>query len=160
MDDQPTTEHLWLMKLVGSWTFDGSCNMGPDQPPIHNKGNEVVRTLGELWTLGEGTTEMPAGPPMKSIMTLGYSPKTQRYIGTFVASMMLHMWHYNGSLDSTTNTLTLDAEGPSMLGDGSLGKYQDVIQFQDDNNRTLTSRILMPDGSWYQFMEARYSRTV
>ena len=47
-----------------------------------------------------------------------------------------------------------------MMGDGTFAKYQDVIQFQDDNNRTLTSRILMPDGSWYQFMEARYSRTV
>jgi hypothetical protein len=30
MNAKPTKEHLWLQRLVGDWTFDGECLMGPD----------------------------------------------------------------------------------------------------------------------------------
>lgn len=151
-------EHAWLQKLVGEWSFEGNCVMGPDQPPMKNTGSESVRSLGGLWTVGEGTGEMPDGGPMNSIMTLGYDPQKQRFVGTFVASMMTHLWLYDGELDSAGRVLTLNAKGPGMSGDGKMAKYQDVIEFKNDDHRTLTARVQGDDGQWTEFMTAHYRR--
>lgn len=156
---KPQKEHQWLHRLVGSWTFEAECQMGPDQPPIKNKGTEVVRSLGGLWTIGEGDGEMPGGGTCRSIMTLGYDPQRRRFVGTFIASVMTHLWPYSGSLDAAEKVLTLDSEGPSMSGDGSLAKYQDLIEWVDDDHRTLSSQVLGPDGQWIPFMKAHYRRT-
>jgi hypothetical protein len=54
--------------------------------------------------------------------------------------------------------LTLDSEGPSMKGDGTLAKYQDAIEVKSDDHRVLTSRVLGEDGKWTLFMTAHYRR--
>lgn len=155
---QPTKEHQWLQRLVGKWTFETECNMGPDQPPMKSTGSEAVRSLGELWTIGEGESEMPGGGAFTSIMTLGYNPQTKQFIGSFIASMMTHLWPYNGTLDASQKVLTLDSEGPSFAGDGTMAKYQDIIEFVDNDHRTLSSQYLGPDGKWVPFMKAHYRR--
>jgi len=131
--------------------------MGPDQPPSKNSGVETVRSLGGLWTVGEGVGEMPEGGEARSIMTLGYDPETKKYVGTFIASMMTYLWTYEGAVDASGNRLVLDAEGPSFTGEGK-AKYQDCIEFLDDDHRTLTSYLLGPDGQWTKFMTAHYYR--
>jgi hypothetical protein len=153
----PQAEHQWLQKLVGKWTFESSCQ-GPDGPPIISTGTEVVRSLGGLWTIGEGESDAPGGGKWASIMTLGYDPQAKRFVGTFVASVMTHLWPYNGSLDATGKILTLDSEGPGFSGDGSMAKYQDIIEFIDHDHRTLSSQCLGDDGQWHQFMQAHYYR--
>jgi hypothetical protein len=112
MHEQPTPEHEWLHKLVGEWTSEIECSMGPDQPPMQQKGREVVRSLGGLWTIGQGT--MDGSEVGESIMTLGYDPRQGQFIGTFVALMMTHLWPYRGSLDESRRVLTLDSEGPQF----------------------------------------------
>ena len=72
--------------------------------------------------------------------------------------MMTHLWLYEGSLDAAGRVLTLDAEGPSMTGDGKMAKYQDIITFESDDHRVLASRMLGDDGAWRQFMTAHYRR--
>jgi len=67
--------HHWLQKLVGEWAFEGECSMGRDQPAIKNTGTEIVRSLGGLWTIGEGSGEMPDGGICQSIMTLAMIPR-------------------------------------------------------------------------------------
>lgn len=159
MDSKPAKEHEWLQKLVGNWASEMECVMGPDQPPMKSKGTESVRSVGGLWTLGEGSGEMPDGGKMTSFMTLGYDPQKQRFVGTFVASMMTHMWVYEGTLDAAGKVLTLDTEGPVFGAEGKMTKYKDIITFIDDDHRTLTSRILGDDGKWTEFMTAHYRRT-
>lgn len=156
---KPTPEHEWLQRLVGEWTFEGECNMGPDQPAMKSTGRESVRSLGGLWTIGEGVGAMPDGTcECRSIMTLGYNPAQKKFVGTFVASVMTHLWPYVGTLDPAKKVLTLDSEGPSFAGDGTMSKYQDIIEFVDDNHRTLSSQTLGPDGKWVPFMKAHYRR--
>jgi hypothetical protein len=150
----PQPEHQWLHKLVGEWTYETECIMGPDQPPMKHSGTEVVRSLGGLWTLGEGTNEHGT-----SLMTLGYDPVQQRFVGTFVASMMTHLWVYNGSLDADGRVLTMDCEGPTFTEAGGMAHYQDIFEFLDDGRRTLKSQTRQPDGSWKQFMSGVYTRT-
>lgn len=155
---EPQKEHVWLHKLVGEWTSEMECFMGPDQPPMKTTGRESVRSLGGLWTLGKGAGDAPDGTPVESIMTLGYDPQRQKFVGTFVASCMTHLWVYEGTLDETGKVLTLDTEGPSFTGDGSMSKYQDIIEFVSDDHRVLRSRVPGEDGKWTEFMTAHYRR--
>jgi Protein of unknown function (DUF1579) len=157
MDAQPQKEHQWLDRFLGEWTYESEYSMGPDQPPSNSKGFEVVRSLDGLWTIGEGEGEMPDGGTGKTIMTLGDDPQSDRYIGTFIGSMMTHLWIYNGSLDATEKVLTLDTEGPNF-SQSAMAKYKDIIEFVSDDHRVLTSQILGKDGNWLQFMTAHYRR--
>jgi hypothetical protein len=158
MKAEPQKEHLWLQKLAGEWTCEAEMTMKPDQPPIKSTGTETVRSLGGLWILAEGHGEMPGGGHATTMLTLGYDPETRRYVGTWVGSMMTHMWVYDGALDPAGTVLTLDTEGPSMAGDGKMAKYQDVIEVQSDDHRILSSQVLGDDGKWFRFMTAHYRR--
>ena len=155
---EPQAEHLWLQQLVGEWSIESECNFGPEQPPMKTTGREVVRTLGKFWTIGEGSGNTPEPGSCDSIMTLGYDPQTQRFVGSFIASAMTHLWPYVGTLDASGKKLTLDSEGPSFSGDGTMAKYQDIIEFLSDDHRTLTARVQGADGSWQTFMTAHYHR--
>jgi hypothetical protein len=158
MKVEPQPQHRWLAKLVGEWTYEGEALMGPGKPPEKFRGSETVRTLGEIWTLFEGRGEMPGGAPATMLITLGFDPERDRFTGTWIGSMMTHLWHYDGALDASQKVLTLESEGPSMAGDGKLAKYRDVIEVQSDNERTLTSLALDANGEWQRFMTATYRR--
>jgi hypothetical protein len=136
--------------------MEAECLMGPDQPPVKTTGSQTVRMLGNLWMVGEGEGERPDGTMARSIITLGYDPEKKRFVGTFVASMMTHLWPYEGALDG--NVLTLNSEGPSFSGDGSTVKYQDIIEAVNDDHWILRSRMPSEDGKWVQFMTAHYRR--
>lgn len=155
---QPQAEHQWLQKLVGEWTYETEVIMGPDQPSITSSGTETVRSLGELWVLAEGQGEMPGCGPVTTLVTLGYDPQKQRYVGTWLGSMMTYLWLYEGELDAGGTVLTLNSDGPSMTGDETMGKYKDVIECKSDDHRVLTSHMLGDDGQWQHFMTAHYRR--
>jgi hypothetical protein len=157
MNVEPQNEHKWLQRLVGKWESEMEAQMGPDQPPMKSTGTEQVRSLGGLWTIGEGTNEPPGGGMDYSIMTLGYDPARKRFVGTFVGSMMTHLWLYDGALDAAGKVLTLDSEGPNFTQDG-LAKYQDIIELVSDDVRTLKSQIQGDDGNWLHFMSVTYRR--
>lgn len=158
MPAQPQKEHQWLQKLVGEWTYEHKAQMGPDKPEETFSGTESVRSLGGLWTLGEGQGEMPGGGSATTLMTLGYDPQKKRFLGTFIGSMMTNLWLYEGELDKDEKMLTLNTEGPDFTQPGKTSKYQDIIEFKSDDHRVLTSRTLGEDGQWHEFMIAHYHR--
>lgn len=154
MQAEPQKQHQWLDRFIGEWTWESECNMGADQPPTKTIGTEVVRSLGGLWIIAEGVGGAD-GCSGKTIMTLGFDPQNDRFVGTFIASMMTHLWPYNGSLNAAEKILTLDSEGPS---ENTIAKYQDIIEFISDDHRVLKSQILGDDGNWNQFKTAHYRR--
>ncbi len=158
MAAEPGREHEWLQRLVGEWAYEAEADMGPDQPPHRDEGTETVRTLGGLWVLAEGEGSMPDGTPARTMMTLGFDPGEGRFVGTWVGSMMTHLWVYDGTLDDGTDTLTLESEGPDMSGGGGTARYREEIEFEDAGHRTLRSSVLGDDGGWREFMVARYRR--
>lgn len=155
---EPTEHHRWLHKLVGDWTYEHECAMGPDQPLQKFKGSESVRSLGGVWVVLEGRGEMPGGGVADTMMTLGYDPKKGRYVGTWVGSPMAFLWVYDGELDAAKKKLSLHSDGPDFNKEGKMAKYKDVIEFISDDHRTLTAHVLGEDGKWSEFMTAHYHR--
>lgn len=158
MNTEPQNEHNWLQKLVGEWTYETEATMEPDTPPEKFGGIESVRSLGGLWVLAEGQSEMPGCGTATTMMTLGYDPQKKRYVGTWIGSMMTYLWVYDGEMDAEQRVLTLNAEGPDMTAEGKMAKYKDVIEFKSDDHRVLTSHVLGNDRQWHKFMTAEYRR--
>ncbi|KAM3090896.1 DUF1579 domain-containing protein [Phormidesmis sp. 146-35] len=158
LHNEPQKEHQWLQKLVGEWTYETEVTMGSDQPPEKATGTEHVRSIGELWVLAEGQGEMPGCGHATTLVTLGYDPQQQRYVGTWIGSMMTYLWQYEGELSADETMLTLYSEGPAMTGDGKMAKYKDVIEFKSDDHRIMTSHALSDDGQWHHFMTINHQR--
>ncbi len=159
MNAEPQKEHHWLQKLVGDWTYEIEVMMEPDRSPQKATGTESVRSLGGLWILAEAQGEMPGCGDATTMMTLGYDPQKQGYVGTWIGSMMTHLWVYDGGeLDAGPRVLTLDSEGPAMAGEGKMARYKDAIEIRSDDWRVMTSHVLGDDGQWHQFMTVNYWR--
>jgi hypothetical protein len=158
MNATPQKEHRWLERLVGEWTYETEADMGPGKPAERAKGVETVRSIGGLWIVAEGQGEMPGGGPATSIMTLGYDPRTKKYTGTWIGSMMTHLWISEGSLDPAGRVLTLASEGPSMTDESKTDTYHDVIEVERDDHRVLRAYVLGSDGQPRQFMTSHYWR--
>lgn len=155
---EPQKEHHWLKRLVGEWTYESEAPAESGAPPMKATGVERVRSVGDLWFIMEGTGEMPGGGDMTMVMTLGYDPDRQRFVGTWVGSMMTHMWVYSGELDEAERVLTLHTEGPSMTAKGQTAQYREIIEFKTDDHRVFTSEMLGDDGSWVPMMTASSRR--
>jgi hypothetical protein len=158
MKVEPTREHRWLQKFVGDWTYDTEMPAAPGQPPQKMHGSERVRAIGEIWVQGEGTNPMPDGSPATTQITLGFDPTKNRFVGSFLGTMMPHLWVYDGELSADGRTLTLNSEGPSMTEEGKRANYRDVFEFKNDDLRTLTASVQGDDGQWTEFMSMDYHR--
>lgn len=151
----PESQHLWLKKFIGEWTYESEAVMGPDQPVMKSTGTESVRAIGDFWILGEGKGTMPDGNPATMLLTIGYDPAKGKFVGTWLGSMMAKLWIYEGTLDG--NKLSLHCLGPSFDGDGE-AEYIDATEFVSDEHRILTSSVKGKDGNWTTFMTAHYRR--
>jgi len=103
--------------------------------------------LGKLWLVNASDMEI-SGMKMKSIQMIGYDDKKKKYVGIWVDSLINYMWRYEGTVDKAGKKLTLDAEGPSMTGDGTMNQYQDAFEFKDDDTIIATSSVQAKDGTW------------
>jgi hypothetical protein len=158
MNAEPVEQHRWLQRLLGEWVIETGVPASPGQPAETLVGSETVRQLGELWVLGEGHGPMPGGGEAHTMITLGYDPVRRRFTGTWIGSMMTHLWVYDGELDADGRTLTLSATGPDFERPGHTRQYQDIIEVVDDDTRLFRSRMLGDDGTWQDMMSARYTR--
>lgn len=145
----PEPEHALLKKFVGEWVTESECTPGPDLPKTKSHGTIKARMLGDLWMVAEhDMTSMDM--KINAIVTLGYDPQKKAYVGTWVDSMFNHLWHYRGTAEG--NTLSLDAEGPSMAEPGKTAMYRDSYEFISDNEIRVTSQIEMEKDKWITFM--------
>lgn len=153
----PAKEHAWLKQLEGEWESESEMVVAEGQPAMKCKGTEKVRLLGGFWAVSDGEADV-FGMKMESVMTLGYDEKEKKYIGTWVATMMSHLWKYEGKLDSTGKILTLDTVGPCPWDEGKTTKFQDIIEIKNKDYRTLTGKFLGEDGKWSTMMVTHYRR--
>lgn len=156
---QPQKEHRWLEQLVGTWACTSRMSAGPGAPLETLEGSETVRSLGGLWFVAESVSSMPGGTMGTMVMTLGYDPDKGCYVGTWIGSMMNWLCIYDkGELDASGKRLLLYSVGPSMTGDGGTRNYRDVIEFLDDDTRTLRGQSQDDQGQWQDMMKVEYRR--
>jgi hypothetical protein len=153
----PQKEHEWLQQLVGEWTFDAECFMGPGQPPMKAKGAETASMLGGFWVIAEGSSSM-MDQPVKTRLTLGYDPEKKKYVGTWVDSCNNYLWKYEGTLDATGKVLTLDTEGPNPMAAGKMTRFREVLEIKGKDEKVFKSAVLQDDGKYLTFMTATYQR--
>ena len=158
MKVEPRPEHRWLQKLVGDWTYETEMPAEPGKPAQKVPGSARVRAIGDIWIHGEGEGQMPDGQSATTQITLGFDPSKGRFVGTFLGTMMAHLWIYDGELSADQRTLTLNSEGPSMTEENKRQNYRDVIELKNDNLRSLTAFVQGDDGQWTQFMTLDYHR--
>ncbi len=154
---KPVEQHQWLHHFVGDWDTLQEGSAGPDQPPMKCKGTMKSQMLGEFWVVNELQGDM-MGTPMKGIQTIGYDEDKKKYVGTWVDSMMNHMWNYEGSVDSTGKILTLEAEGPNFMVPGKKTKFRDAYEVKSEGLIVATSSMLGEDGKWIVFMTGTMTR--
>jgi hypothetical protein len=121
-------------------------------------GTEQVRAIGGFWILCENHSRMPGGFDNAMVITLGYDPERHSFVGSWIGSMMSHLWIYEGALDAGNRRLTLTAEGPNAVVPGQRAQYRDEVEITDRDHRVLSSHILTDDGSWQRLMTVRYQR--
>ncbi len=155
---EPTRMHQWLQRLVGEWSYEAHAVMVPGQPAEKFTGRESVRAVGELWIVATGQGVIPGGTPATTVLTLGYDPRTQRYVGTWIGSMMTHLWVYDGEMDREQRILTLNSQGPDMVTEGKMASYKDAIELRDNDHRVLISYRRDEGGQWAEVMYADYRR--
>ena len=158
MPSKPQAEHDWLHQLVGEWTYETECMMGPDQPPMKSSGTQSYSSIGGLWLVGDGTGAMPDGSPATTRITLGYDQMKERYVGSFIGSMMSGQWVYSGTRSADGTVLTLDTEGPDFTQPGKTAKYRDTYEFKSPDYVVVTSSAQGADGKWVTFMTGQVRR--
>lgn len=153
----PTKKHELLEQFAGEWTAVAETEAAPGTEPIKSEGTESAKVVGGFWLVGQGEADMN-GMQFNSILTIGYDPKTDKYVGTFVCSMDSTMWKYEGSIDESGKKLTLLTEGPSMMDPSQTAKYRETLELVDEDHKLFTSSVQMPDGEWMKFMTVKYER--
>ena len=150
-------EHQLLEKFAGEWETESTGSMGPDQPPVKMKGTINGEMLGSFWVIShfEGNV---MGMDFRAVQTIGYDPAKQKYVGTWVDSMMGHLWKYEGTLDETGKILTLEAEGPNHMEAGKITKFRDSYEFKSPDHIVARSAMLGDDGAWVTFMTGHSRR--
>ena len=143
---KPQKEHEWLQQLTGEWENECEVNM-PGMSVMKMKSTETARLLGGFWLVAEGKGDM-MGTPMQTILTLGYDPEKNKYIGTWVDSVSNYMWKYEGVMDAGGKTLTLSTEGPCPMRGNKIMKFREVLELKSPNQKTFTSSLQEDDGKW------------
>ena len=154
---QPQKEHQWLEKFAGEWVTESEAIMGPDQPPVTCKGTMSSRMLGGFWVINELRGDYQ-GTIVTGIQTIGYDPARKKYVGTWVDSMMNHMWKYEGDVDKSGKKLVLEAEGPNLMAEGKMTKFREAYEIKSADHIIVTSSMLGEDGKWITFMTGNMRR--
>lgn len=147
----------FLEALAGEWSVVSDAKLGPGQDPVRTESHEVARMIGGTWLVAE-STGTARGAPFTSILTLGWDPVEERFVGTWISGRQTHMWTYRGSLDPSSARLTLETGGPIMGDPGRIARYREVIEIEGPNRKVMRSMILGPDGEWFEFQRADYRR--
>ena len=153
---QPQKEHAWLQQIVGEWDAEVEMTMDPTQPPEKSKGIESGRMIGGFWAMLENKGEFMGGP-FTGILTLGYDTDKEKYVGTWIDSISGHLWLYEGTVDASGKTLTLETEGPSHDTPGKIVKYRETIEIKSKDHKVFTS-MKEKDGKWATGLTINYRR--
>lgn len=152
----PSEEHKLVMQDVGDWTIKGKMLMPTGFQNF--KGEEKVVSIGKFWTVSHYSSDAMGG--LKGSATMGFDPKTKKFVGTWVDSFMPAVTRMKGTYDKKTKTMTYETVGTGMDGKPMPGRI--IIKHKDENSHTFTMMHKDPTGQTddlVKTMEMTYTRT-
>lgn len=153
----PQAEHDWLKKFVGQWELKAQTAESEGQPSMESTGTMSARMLGGFWIINEVEGKV-AGQTFQALQTIGYDAEKKQYTGTWVDSMMNHLWQYEGTVDKSGTRLVLTAEGPSFAGVDGVAEYRDSYEFASPDRILTVSEMKTAEGEWMTFMTGEMTR--
>jgi hypothetical protein len=154
---KPGKEHEWLKPLEGTWDVACKFHMDPSQAPMEMKGVETSKLdLGGFWLLSEFKGEM-FGKPFEGRSTTGFSPQKKKFVGTWIDSMVPHLFVSEGELDAAGKVLTMIAEALDMAT-GKPTQERWVLEILDKDTHTFTFYGPGTDGKERKTGEMKYTR--
>ncbi|KAA5541327.1 DUF1579 domain-containing protein [Roseiconus nitratireducens] len=154
---KPQKEHQFLKQFTGKWTSHSKSVATEGQPEMECSGSMNSRMLGGFWLINRMQGDM-AGTTFNAIQTIGYDPAKKKYVGTWVDSMMNHLWQYEGTVDDTGKKLSLTAKGPNFMSGGAETDFRDSYEFKSPDLIVATSEMKTEDGTWVTFMTGELKR--
>ena len=151
----PSEEHKIVMMDVGEWTITGKMLL--PQGFQEFKGEETVVAIGKFWTVSHYSSDIFGG--LKGSTTIGFDPRSKKFVGTWVDSFQPAATHMKGTYDKKTKTMTYATTGIGMDGKPMPGKI--IIQYKDENSHTFTMMHKDPTGQtdkMVKTMEMIYTR--
>jgi hypothetical protein len=154
---KPQREHEWLQQLVGEWETENSMVAGPGDEKMECRGTMKSRMLGGFWVILELKTEV-SGLTVNAVQTIGFDPREKTYVGSWVDSVISHLWRYEGTIDPTGKILTLEAEGPDLMHEGKNARYRDVYELKSKDHIATSSYMQNAEGKWDLFAQGSMRR--
>ncbi|MFG0334187.1 MAG: DUF1579 family protein [Maioricimonas sp. JB049] len=142
-DPQPEEAHKVLARDAGTW--DCTLRMylqGPDQPPTEYKGKEVNRLVNGDLHLRTRFTAKLGDRRFEGHGLMGYDPRSEKYIGTWVDNFNVIPSNYSGTFDEESKTLTIYSTSVD-LNSGAEFKQKQVTVWEDDSHKDFTIYLVV-----------------
>lgn len=152
---EPTPEHGLLMETVGEWDVDCTYFMGPGEP-MKTTARETIEALGSFWTVSLFRAEF-MGQPFCGRATSGYDPAKGKWVGTWIDSMMPHLFVMEGDIDPETKVLTMHCEGPAPMT-GEMVPYRSTAEHLSDGRRRFEMFMTLPGAGEVKMFSYVYTR--
>ena len=153
---EPSTEHEFLERLVGTWNAKNRFWMEPDAPPIESTGvstNEMI--LGGRFLESEYSGSM-MGQPFHGFALEGYDVYQEKHTGLWIDSMGTLTMISEGNCDKSGKVLTMIAETRDPMT-GLTMKTKGVTTFRSEDEYTY-EMWYVGDGEPVKTMEVTYTR--
>jgi hypothetical protein len=152
----PSTEHEFLKKLVGTWKSNVKMWMQPGAPPVESTGtmtNEMI--LGGRFLRSSYAGGSPMGGEFGGLAIDGFNRIEKKYVGIWIDTMSTSMMFFEGTAEGNVRTSLCKFTDPrcaSIL-------MKAVTTIVNDNEHCYES-FAQPEGAteFVKNMEITYTR--
>jgi hypothetical protein len=94
---------------------------------------------------------------MQYVLTIGYDPEKETYVGTWIDSMSSQKWEYKGTVDEGGKVLTLTTRGYCPM-EQKMCNFRSTMEFKSADERVFTEAREQADGEYATVMVSHYTR--
>jgi hypothetical protein len=152
----PGGPHKLLASMAGSWLTKTKCWMEPHTPAMESTGTcEQKVVLGGRFLQQEFTGEM-MGSPFTGIGVTGYDNYTKKYVSTWMDSMGISIYFFEGTAGGDGRTITQESSYNDPVRDPL--KWRTATRIMDDNTHLFEMYATGKVGKEEKMMEITYTR--
>jgi hypothetical protein len=153
---KPTSHHLAMKELAGTWDAVVKMYMDPAKPPMESKGTETnTLVAGGLWIKSEIRSEM-MGMPFEGYGLFGYDTLAKAHVGSWVDSSGTWMAVTKGTCTKDCREQTTFFEGFDEAGKPMT--FKEVHTQPDADHRAMVMFAKGKSGAYLKIMEIAYTR--